>query len=63
MGLLAAAGVIGLVRMAVGQADVTPTVVNLLWIVFDLVVLSVIVQAVRYRPEDEPAAEAVQVAA
>ena len=53
MGLLAAAGVIGVVRMAVGQADVTPTVVNLLWIVFDLVVLSVIVQAVRYRPEDE----------
>ena len=53
MGLLAAAGIVGCVRMAVGQADVTPTVVNLLWIVFDLVVLSVIVQAARYRPEDD----------
>jgi len=53
MGLLAAAGVLGIVRMAVGQADVTPTLVNLAWIVFDLVVLSVIVQAVRYRPEDD----------
>ena len=64
IGLLAAAGVIGVVRMAVGQADVTPTVVNLLWIVFDLVVLSVIVQAVRYRPEDEAAEDdAAQVAA
>ena len=55
MGLLAAAGVLGVVRMVVGQADVTPTLVNLAWIVFDLVVLSVIVQAVRYRPEDDVA--------
>jgi cellulose synthase (UDP-forming) len=51
-------GLLGLVRMAVGQADVTPTVVNLLWIVFDLVVLSVIVQAVRYRPEEDEVAAA-----
>ncbi len=57
MGLLAAAGVLGIIRMAVGQADRTPTLVNLAWIVFDLVVLSVIVQAVRYRGEDEDADE------
>jgi cellulose synthase (UDP-forming) len=56
MGALAAAGVVGLVRIAVGQAALTPTLVNLAWIVFDLVVLSVIIQAARYRgePEDEP---------
>ena len=52
IGLLAGAGIIGVVRMAVGQAPVTPTLINLAWIVFDLVVLSVIVQAARYRGYD-----------
>lgn len=50
--MLAAAGVLGVIRMAVGQAPITPTLVNLAWIVFDLVVLSVIVGAVRYRSQD-----------
>ena len=52
IGLLAGAGIVGVVRMAVGQAPVTPTLVNLAWIVFDLVVLSVIVQAARYQGYD-----------
>lgn len=56
LGLLVGAGLLGIVRMALGQADVTPTLVNLVWIVFDVVVLSVIVQAALYRgAEDEPA--------
>ena len=53
IGLLVGAGLVGVVRMAVGQAPVTPTLVNLAWIVFDLVVLSVIVQAALYRGHDD----------
>jgi len=49
MMLLAAAGVIGLVRLRLGLAP-TPqgTWINLVWVVYDLVVLSVIIQAARY---------------
>jgi cellulose synthase (UDP-forming) len=53
MALLVVAGVVGVVRMAVGQADVVPTCVNMIWIVFDLVVLSVVVQAALYRGSEE----------
>jgi cellulose synthase (UDP-forming) len=49
MGLLLLAGVVGAVRMAVGQADVLSTSVNMVWIVFDLLVLSVVVRAALYR--------------
>lgn len=59
MGLLAGAGVIGIVRLAVGQASVLGTSLNLVWVVFDLVIFSVIVQAVRYRgfePAETPPA-------
>ena len=47
--LLVAAAVVGLVRLAVGLAP-TPqgTWINLVWVVYDLVVLSVIIQAARY---------------
>ncbi|MDT9592467.1 glycosyltransferase [Nocardioides zeae] len=59
MALLAAAGVVGIVRLAVGQASVLGTSLNLVWVVFDLVIFSVIVRAVRYdgwRPDEtEPA--------
>lgn len=41
--------VIGLVRLAVGTADGTGTLVNTVWVVYDLVVLSVIIQAALYR--------------
>jgi cellulose synthase (UDP-forming) len=49
MGLLALSGVIGVVRVAVGQAHLFGTLFNIVWVVFDLVILSVIIQAARYR--------------
>ncbi|MGV0110003.1 MULTISPECIES: glycosyltransferase [unclassified Arthrobacter] len=49
MGLLVAAVIIGVVRMLVGQADILGTSVNIVWVVFDLVIFSVIIEAVRYR--------------
>jgi cellulose synthase (UDP-forming) len=58
MALLLVSGVVGVVRMAVGQAEVVPTCVNMVWVVFDLVVLSVVVRAALYRgSEAQPAAE------
>ncbi len=68
MGLLVLAAVVGVIRLAVGQADAVPTLVNLGWIAFDLVVLSVVIQAALYRgsepePGAEPAAEPRQVTA
>ncbi len=59
MAVLAVAAVIGLVRMALGYAAPVGTVVNVLWVVYDLVVLSVIVQALRYRgfPEADTAGD------
>ncbi len=59
MGLLVLAAVVGVIRMVVGQADAVPTYVNLAWIIFDLVVLSVVIQAALYRgSEPEPELEA-----
>jgi cellulose synthase (UDP-forming) len=58
MGLLVAACVVGLIRLAAGAAPSTiGTWVNVAWIVFDLVVLSVILQAARYKghPSQEEA--------
>ncbi|MEX5256826.1 glycosyltransferase [Kocuria arenosa] len=58
MGLLAAAAVVGSVRLAVGLSEPIGTLVNVAWVVFDLVVLSVLIKAVRYEgfaPEEEPA--------
>jgi len=56
MGLLAAAIVAGLVRLALGVApSATGTFVNVAWAVYDLVVFSVIIDAALYRgpqPED-----------
>lgn len=49
MGLLVAAAIIGIIRMAVGQADILGTSVNIVWVLFDLVIFSVIIEAVRYR--------------
>ncbi|WP_394249601.1 glycosyltransferase family 2 protein [Arthrobacter pityocampae] len=49
MGLLAGAAVVGVVRMALGQADILGTSVNIVWVIFDLVIFSVIIEAVRYR--------------
>jgi cellulose synthase (UDP-forming) len=56
MGVLVAALAIGAVRVFVGTADGLGTLVNTAWVAYDLVVLSVILQAAFYRgPAPEPA--------
>jgi cellulose synthase (UDP-forming) len=47
--VLSIALIIGLGRLAVGTADGTGTLVNTVWVIYDLVVLSVIIQAALYR--------------
>jgi cellulose synthase (UDP-forming) len=49
---LAIATVIGITRLVLGVGEPIGTAVNLGWVVFDLVVLSVLVPAVRYRGFD-----------
>jgi cellulose synthase (UDP-forming) len=49
MALLVVAAVVGVVRAGMGLAPWVGTTVNLLWVAYDLVVLSVIVSALRYR--------------
>ena len=49
---------IGVVRLILGLNEPLGTLVNVAWVVFDLVVLSVLIKAVRYEgfaPEEEPA--------
>ena len=56
MALLAVAAVVGLARLAVGLNEPLGTLVNVAWVVYDLVVLSVLFKAVRYDgyvPEEE----------
>lgn len=53
--ILVIALVIGLVRLGVGTSDGTGTLVNTVWIVYDLAVLSVIIQAALYRGPSTPA--------
>lgn len=59
MAILAVALVIGLARLAVGTADGTGTLVNTVWVIYDLVVLSVIIQAALYRGPAVPASKEV----
>ncbi len=49
MVILLIALVIGVGRVIVGTADGTGTLVNTIWVIYDVVVLSVIVQAALYR--------------
>jgi cellulose synthase (UDP-forming) len=49
MVLLAVALVAGVVRLALGLNEPIGTLVNMGWVVFDLVVLSVLVKAVKYK--------------
>jgi cellulose synthase (UDP-forming) len=49
MALLGAALVIGVVRLALGLNEPVGTLVNVAWVAFDLVVLSVLVKAVKYK--------------
>ncbi|MBT2532707.1 glycosyltransferase [Arthrobacter sp. ISL-48] len=47
--LLAAAAVVGLVRLAAGLAEPLGTLINVAWVIFDLAVMSVLLRAVRYK--------------
>ncbi|BBX16628.1 cellulose synthase [Mycolicibacterium duvalii] len=47
--LLAVASVIGIVQLYFGAISVLGVGVNLFWVLFDVVILSVVFQAVRYR--------------
>ncbi len=49
MGLLVLSVVIGLVRLAVGQADPLGVALNVFWVAFSLLLLSAVVKAARYR--------------
>ncbi|GAB3818115.1 glycosyltransferase [Tessaracoccus terricola] len=54
MVLLVVALVIGVGRVIVGTGDGLGTAVNTAWVLYDLVVLSVIIQAARYRGYQPP---------
>ncbi|WP_285247839.1 glycosyltransferase family 2 protein [Pseudarthrobacter sp. efr-133-R2A-89] len=54
--LLAVAAVVGIIRLATGLAEPLGTLVNVIWVVFDLVVMSILVRAVLYKGY-QPAAE------
>ena len=54
--LLAVAAAVGIIRLATGLAEPLGTLVNVGWVVFDLVVMSILVRAVLYKGY-EPAAE------
>ena len=49
MVVLVVAAVVGVVRASLGLSWWVGTAVNLLWVAYDLVVLSVVLQALRYR--------------
>ncbi len=53
--VLIVALVIGIVRVFAGTADGTGTLVNTVWVIYDLAVLSVIIQAALYRGPAVPA--------
>ena len=48
-GILVIALVTGVVRLALGLGEPIGTLVNIAWVIFDLVILSVLVPAARYR--------------
>jgi cellulose synthase (UDP-forming) len=47
--LLAMAAVDGIIRLATGLAEPLGTLVNVAWVIFDLVVMSILVRAVLYK--------------
>jgi cellulose synthase (UDP-forming) len=49
MGLLVVAIVVGILRIVFNDAELIGTGVNIAWAIYDLVVLSVLLQAARYR--------------
>ncbi|WP_235460007.1 glycosyltransferase family 2 protein [Yonghaparkia sp. Soil809] len=61
--VLIVAAVVGIVRLALGVGEWIGTAVNLAWVVFDLVILSVLIPALRYDGYDGDGAEAPEDAA
>jgi cellulose synthase (UDP-forming) len=55
IGLLVLSVVVGLVRLALGVAGRAGTAVNVLWVSYDLLALSVIIDAALYRGTGSPA--------
>ena len=55
MALLVVAAIVGLVRLVAGQATPLGTGANLVWVVFDLLIFSVLIRAVLYRGHEVPA--------
>ncbi|WP_142064715.1 glycosyltransferase [Pseudarthrobacter sp. B4EP4b] len=56
--LLAVAAVVGIIRLAAGLAEPLGTLVNVAWVIYDLVVMSILVRAVLYKgyePAGDPA--------
>ncbi|MET1086595.1 MAG: cellulose synthase, partial [Arthrobacter sp.] len=47
--LLAVAAVVGIARLAAGLSEPVGTLVNVTWVVFDIVIMSILVRAVLYR--------------
>jgi cellulose synthase (UDP-forming) len=55
MGVMIVAALYGLTRLALGRTDETvPILINVFWIGYNLVMLSVVVEAAVYRPSDTP---------
>ena len=54
IGLLVAAMVIGVIRILAGQANTAGAVFNMIWVVFDLLIFSVIIKAALYRGYEPP---------
>jgi cellulose synthase (UDP-forming) len=54
--LLVIAAIVGIGRLAAGMSEPIGTLVNVVWVVFDLIVMSILVRAVLYRghPASEP---------
>lgn len=52
MAVLVLAALVGVIRLLLGQGDLLGSAVNFVWIAFDLLILSVVIQAVRYPGYD-----------
>lgn len=52
--LLFAAGLYGIAQLVVGTTQTLPIGINLLWITYDITLLSVVVRALTYTPPDHP---------
>ncbi len=51
--VLAVAVLVGLTRLILGIGEPVPIVINTVWAVFDIILLSVVVSAAFHRPDDE----------